>query len=261
MFEKILEKATKRTQSNKGSNLYDLKSEIVFLEGPVGCGKTHFVSNVVTKMGSSNLHNNNFMLFDGRGEEGELADMLLGCGYNVFVINKETDGNFVFVNRNNGELDVSVYKTDSEEVWQSLKTKPKTAIVAGRLGKESLIHIINKGIGQILKNDICKDIDVVAVFENIDFIVREDGIKEEEEGETLGLVSELLQNYRENKPENIQTILSFQDLSQISIFKEFIDGENKYQYVRFDRGISSSGSNCFTACERIASTKAKMVCR
>lgn len=254
MFEKILEKATKRTQSNKGSNLYDLKSEIIFLEGPVGCGKTHFVNNIVKKIGSDDSHNSNFMLFDGRGEELELADMLLGCGYNVFVINNETEGNFVFVNRNNGELDVSVYKTDSEEVWQSFKTKPKTAIVAGRLDKESLIHIINKGIGQILKNDICKDIDVVAAFENIDFVVQDNE-------ETLGLVSELLQNYRKNKLENIQTILSFHDLSQIAIFKEFVDGENRYQYVRFDRGTSSSGSNCFTACERIASTKAKMICR
>lgn len=254
MLRNFFKKINNNSKIGHSTELYELKSDIVFLEGPVGCGKTHFMNNVVKKMGSNDSHNNNFMLFDGRGEEGELADVLLEYGYNVFVINNETEGKFVSVHRAYEELDVSIYGIDSDEIWQSFKTKPKTAIVAGRLDKESLIHIINKGIGQILKNDICKDIDVVAVFENIDFVVQDNE-------ETLGLVSELLQNYRENKLGHIQTILSFQDLSQTTIFKKFVDGENRYQYIRFDRGTSSSGSECFTACEKIASTKAKMICK
>lgn len=258
MFKKILEKATKRAQSNDGSTLYELKSEITFLEGLIGCGKTHFVNNVVKKMGASDSYNSNFMLFDGRGEQGELADMLLKYGYNVFVINNNTKGKFVSVNRAHRELDISIYETDSDEAWQSLTTKPKTAIVAGRLDKEQLVHIVNRGIEQILKNDIYKYINVVAVFENIDFVLQEDGDNKERE-ETFDLVSGLLQKYKEGKLENTQTIFSFQDLSQISIFKEFIDEENRYQYIKFDKGTSSTGSNCFTTCEKIASNKAKVL--
>lgn len=260
MFKKFFHKTHNNSKIEHSLDLYELKSEIVFLEGLVGCGKTHFVNNVVKKIGSSDLHNSNFMLFDGRGERGELADVLLEYGYNVFVINKNTEGKFVFMKRTNGNLDVSIYETDNDEVWQSLKTKPKTAIVAGSLDKESLIYIINKGIGQILKNDICKDINLVAIFENIDFVINQDDDGNEDE-ETFGFVSELLQKYNENQLDNVQTIFSFQELSRLSIFKEFMNGENKYQYIRFDRGTSSSGSECFTACEKIASIKAKMICR
>lgn len=259
MLRNFFKKINNNSKIGHSTELYELKSDIVFLEGPVGCGKTHFVNNVVKKMGSNDSHNNNFMLFDGRGEEGELADVLLEYGYNVFVINNETEGKFVSMHRAYGELDVSIYGIDSDEIWQSLKTKPKTAIVAGRLDKESLVRIINTGIEQVLKNDICEDINIVAAFENIDFVINEDNTGNEER--MLGLVYELLQKYKENKLENIQTIFSFQNLSQISLFKEFVDGENRYQYTRFDRGTSSSGSNCFTACERIASTKDKMICR
>lgn len=260
MFKKFFHKTHNNSKIEHSLYLYELKSEIVFLEGLVGCGKTHFVNNIVKKMGASNLQNSNFMLFDGRGERGELADVLLEYGYNVFVINKNTEGKFVFMKKTNGNLDVSIYENDNDEVWQSLKTKPKTAIVAGHLDNGQLVSIINKGMDRILKNDICKDINLVAIFENIDFVINQDSDGNEDE-ETFGLVSELLQKYNKNQLEHIQTVFSFQELSHLSIFKEFMDSENKYQYIRFDRGTSSSGSECFTACEKIASTKAKMICK
>lgn len=261
-MQNILQKLIKKPAKQEDSDLFKLKANRIFLDGPAGSGKTNFINRTIGKMLEDKDIKTNFILANAHGDLLELADKLLELNYKLFVFNSYTERKFVEINRADSRLNspdpilnILTHEADDKKIWDCLTTEPKTAIIINDFDIEDIdlyTSLVNGCIKQLAAKGPHDDVNLITLFDDFEYLFSSRIPEQMAEDEASKLVSELFKKYRNPYVERLKMVFSGQMLSKIPVFSEALKTDLIYQYINFGTGFSSSGSKSYTAAERVS---------
>lgn len=236
-MKKILtEKFRKELIPRKDPEPFSLKANRVLLEGLVGSGKTYFINKAVENILEDKNANTNFVLTSAHGDFLELSSKLLDLNYKLFVLNSDTDKNFVKIHRTDSTLNVLIYEPDDEKIWNSLMTEPKTAVVVNvsNIGDKDLYtSLVTNCMNQLTEKDPLENVKLITVFDDFEYLFDFYNLEKESNNTILGFVTELLEKYSNSDTEYLKLVFSGQSLLRIPVFSDLIKTESNWQYINF----------------------------
>lgn len=242
----------KKLSKKESSELFELKANRVFLEGPAGSGKTYFINRTVEKILEDKDLKTNFVLANAHGDFSELANKLLELEYKIYIISSNTDGRFVKIDKDTSELNVATCNINDQSIWNSITRKNKIAVIINAFNiddTELYKSTVNNCIKELLENEPVETVDLVTVIDDLEFLF--DFNKDTNKGQVSPLITELFKKYSNPYVECLKIVLSGQRISDIPVISELLNTMPIYQYVNFDTGFSSSGSKTYTASNKL----------
>lgn len=238
----------KRTKI-KDSELFALKSNKVFLNGNAGSGKTYFISKAIENLLKDEDVKTNFILMNMHADLDGLANKLLNLGYEIYILNSQTEARFVKMCTNESMLRVSVCDINDTDIYKSLLTKEKTAmIVNGSPFSDTLYckEVANKCISALIDEDFSEEeTELVFVLDDFELMFNNSGEKEESlvNNEGVELITKLFGKYDDSGLECLKIVISGQEINQMPIVSELQNNTSAYQYINFSTTLDLDGAN------------------
>lgn len=236
MTKILTEKFRKELIPKKDPESFSLKANRVLLEGLAGSGKTYFINRAIEKILEDKNANTNFVLTSAHGDFSELSSKLLDLNYKLFIFNSGTSEKFVKIHKFGSTLSVSTYELDDEEIWNSLMTEPKTAVVVNisNIGDKDLYSsLVTNCMNQLITKDLLEDVNLITVFDDFEYLFDFHNLEKEPNDKVSGLVTELLEKYSDSDTEHFKIVFSGQCLSKRPVFSKFFIIKGTYQYINF----------------------------
>lgn len=230
----LLQNLKTKFTEERDLKLFNLGTNKVLLEGSVGSGKTYFINKVIEKILGNKNTNTNFVLTNAHGDFSELSSKLLDLNYKLFVFNSSTEKKFVKIHKIGSTLSVSAYEPCDEEIWNSLMTEPKTAVVVNvsNIGDKDLYSsLVTKCINQLIEKDPIEGVNLITVFDDFEYMFGFDNLEKESNDKMSGLVSELLEKYCDLDEEHSKIVFSGQCLLRISAFSDLIKTKPNWKCI------------------------------
>lgn len=230
----LLQNLKTKFTEERDLKLFTLGANKVLLEGRVGSGKTYFISKVIEKILKDENANTNFLLTNAHGDFSELSSKLLDLNYKLFIFNSGTSEKFVKIHKFDSTLSVSTCEPDDEEIWNSLMTEPKTAVVVNvsNIGDKDLYtSLVTNCMNQLIEKDPLEDVKLITVFDDFEYMFDFYNLEKESNDTMSGLVTELFEKYCDLDEEHSKIVFSGQCLLRISVFSDLIKTKPNWKCI------------------------------
>ncbi len=236
MTKILTEKFRKELIPKKDPEPFSLKANRVLLEGLAGSGRTYFINKAIENILEDKNANTNFVLTSAHGDFSELSSKLLDLNYKLFVFNSSTEKKFVKIHKFGSTLSVSTYESDDEEIWNSLMTEPKTAVVVNISNiedKDLYSSLVGKCINQLIAKYPLEGVNLITVFDDFEYLFDFHNLEKESNDKISRLIAELLEKHCDSDAEHFKIVFSGQNLSKMPVFSKFFIIKGTYQYINF----------------------------